>query len=261
MTAPMWIRRLAGILWGVCVLAGLAPAQELVVTLSTREVAIHSNFTGAEITAFGLIERDVRQVTRAAPFDVLITVKGPNGEVTLHQKDRLGPIWLTADRRRFQQVPLYFSTLSARPVAEITDSTTAQRLKASFIDYLPEIPSLRAEQELEEASFREALLRIRRNEGAVLDDPKGVTMVRPNLFSAQIRLPGKAPTGLYLVNIAVLSEGVLLRQAQAGFVVRKVGFDAAIANAARTVPWLYAILTILMAILLGWISNLIFRRD
>lgn len=45
----------------------LASAQEMVVTLSTREVAITSNFTGAEVTAFGLIERDSRFATRAAP--------------------------------------------------------------------------------------------------------------------------------------------------------------------------------------------------
>jgi uncharacterized protein (TIGR02186 family) len=250
-----------GLVLGILGPAMPSRAQELVVTLSTREVAIHSNFTGAEITAFGFIDRDVRQVTRTAPFDIVITVKGPNGEVNLVQKDRLGPIWLTASRRRFSQVPLYFSTLSARPIDDIMDSTAARRLKTTFVDYLPDIPSLPAEQELEEASFREALLRLRQSEGAILTVPNGVTMVRPNLFTAQIRLPGKAPTGLYLANIAVLSEGVLLRQAQAGFVVRKVGFDAAIANAARTVPWLYAILTILMAILLGWISNLIFRRD
>lgn len=238
-----------------------AQSQELVVTLSTREVAITSNFSGADVAVFGLIERDLRTVTRASPFDVVVTVQGPAGEVTMHQKGRFGPIWLTSGRRRFTQIPLYFATLSARPVSEIADVSQAQRLKLSLLNYLPEIPSLAAEQELEEASYREAFLRIRTREGALRVDPTAVTMVRPNLFSAKISLPGKAPTGLYLVNVAVLSEGIILKQAQQGFVVRKVGFDAAIADAAKTSPWLYALLTILMAVLLGWIANLIFRKD
>ncbi|CAN1502498.1 Conserved hypothetical protein CHP02186-related, transmembrane [Rhabdaerophilaceae bacterium] len=240
---------------------GQAASQELVVTLSTREVAVTSNFSGADVAVFGLIERDLRTVTRASPFDVVITVQGPAGDVLMHNKTRFGPIWLTASRRRFSNIPLYFSTLSARPVADIGDSTQAARLKLSLLHYLPEIPALNAEQELEEASYRDALLRIRAKEGAWTVDPSAVTMVRPNLFTAKISLPGKAPTGLYLVNIAVLSEGILLRQTQSGFVVRKVGFDAAIADAAKATPWLYALLTILMAILLGWTANLIFRKE
>lgn len=249
------------LLFGLTAFSRHASAQEMVVTLSTREVAITSNFTGAEVTAFGLIERDSRFATRAAPFDVVATVQGPAGEVMLHQKGRFGPIWLTAARKRFGSVPLHFALLSARPLAEIADADTAARLKLGLEHYLTLPPPLSLQQAQEDASFRDAMLRLRAEEGASIIDASAITMIRPNLFTAKVQLPGKAPTGLYLINISVLSEGVVLRTVQSGFVVRKVGIDGLLANAARAQPGYYALTTIIMAILFGWIANIVFRRD
>ncbi|MGL5446730.1 MAG: TIGR02186 family protein [Rhabdaerophilum sp.] len=246
---------------GLLALPHFGAAQEMVVTLSTREVAITSNFTGAEITAFGLIERDVRMATRAAPFDVVATVQGPAGEMMLHQKGKFGPIWLTAGRKRFSNVPLHFALLSAKPLAEIADSDTAARLKLGLEHYLTLPPATSTEQAQEDASFREAMLRLRASEGSSIIDASAITMIRPNLFTAKVQLPGKAPTGLYLINISVLSEGVVLRTVQSGFVVRKVGIDGLLASAARNQPGYYAFATILMAIALGWLANVVFRRD
>ena len=235
-------------------------AEELVVALSTREVAITSTYTGADITIFGMIERDARTIARSGAYDVVANVQGPMGDIVVQQKSQMGPIWLTAGRRRFAKVPMFFSVLSARPLAEITNDETRKRLKLGLEYHLPEMVGLGTEM-IEEQGFRAALLRLRTSEQAVHLDEKAITMVRPNLFTAHIALPATAPIGLYLVNISVLSEGVPLKTVQAGFVVRKVGFDAFVANAARSDAWLYALVSIVMAVSLGWLANLIFRRD
>lgn len=238
-----------------------ARAQELVLTLSTREVAITSTYTGADVTAFGFIERDVRSVPRTAPFEVIATVQGPVGDIVVHKKGPLGPIWLTAARERFARIPTYFALLSARPVSEIVSPENAQRLKLSLTDYLPPIDTLAPSEAAAQTEFREALLRLRTEEGALLIDPKAVTMVRPNLFTVKVNVPGKAPVGLYVINVSVVAEGFVLRTAQAGFVVRKVGFDAAVADAAKNRAPLYALVAVLIAVLLGWVANFAFRRD
>jgi uncharacterized protein (TIGR02186 family) len=241
--------------------AGPAHAEDLVLALSTREVAITSTYTGAEITVFGLIERDAATIARSGVYDIVANVQGPLGDVVLQRKGKFGPIWLTDNRRRYARIPLFFSTLAARPLHEVTDEATRERLKLGLEYFLPDPASVRDTLGRDEFGFRNALLRLRREEGALTQNDRGVTMIRPNLFTATIRLPAKAPTGLYLVNISVLSEGVPLRTTQAGFVVRKVGFDAFVANAARNEAIAYAIFAVAMAVLLGWIANLVFRRD
>jgi uncharacterized protein (TIGR02186 family) len=254
--------RLAVLLLGLAALASLpARGQELVLTLSTREVAITSTYTGADVTAFGLIERDVRSVTRTAPFEIVATVQGPVGDIVVHRKGPLGPIWLTAARERFARIPTYFALLTARPASEIVDEQGAQRLKLRLTDYLPPLETFPVAERAAQAEFREALVRLSEEDGALHIDPKAVTMVRPNLFSVRVNVPGRAPVGLYVINVSVVSEGVILRTAQAGFVVRKVGFDAAVADAAKNRAPLYALITVMIAVLLGWFANFAFRRD
>ena len=258
MSARLW--RLLAVMIAV-VVAWPVAAEELVLALSTREVAITSTYTGAEITVFGAIERDASTLTRTGTYDIVANVQGPAGEIVIQRKGKFGPIWLTDNRRRYAKIPLFFSTLTARPLANVVDENTRERLKLGLEYYLPGNTNPQGEKDIEEFAFRNALLRLRREEGGFIEDDKAVTMIRPNLFTAKISLPAKAPTGLYLINLSILSDGVPLKTAQAGFVVRKVGFDAFVANAARFDAWIYALFTVIMAILLGWIANVAFRRD
>jgi uncharacterized protein (TIGR02186 family) len=258
------LRRMAAVVLAFATVAALprpAAAEELVLALSTREVAITSTYTGAEITVFGAIERDASTITRTGAYDIVANVQGPAGDIVIQRKDRFGLIWLTDSRRRYSKVPLFFSTLTARPLAHVVDEATRERLRLGLEYYLPPSPPPQGGEGIEDFAFRNALLRLRREEGGLVEDDKAVTMIRPNLFTARISLPAKAPTGLYLVNLSILSDGVPLKTAQAGFVVRKVGFDAFVANAARFEAGTYALFTVMMAILLGWGANVIFRRD
>ncbi|MCA0399987.1 MAG: TIGR02186 family protein [Proteobacteria bacterium] len=254
MSAPAARALLAAIWLGLAV--SVPRAEGIILALSTREVAITSTYTGAEITVFGLIERDAQTTPRAGGYDIVASVRGPTGEVVVQRKEKYGPVWLTENRRRYAKVPLFFSTLSTKPLALVTDEETRSRLKLGLEFYLPT-----AAPGSDEFGFRNALLRLRREERALIDDDKAITMIRPDLFTAKITLPATAPTGLYVVDLSVLAEGVPLRTAQGGFVVRKVGFDAFVANTARFSPWTYALFTVAMAILLGWIANAVFRKD
>lgn len=245
----------------VAIHAPQARAEDLVLTLSTREVAITSTYSGADVTVFGIIERDAQTIARPGGYEVVASVAGPPGDLVLQQKDRFGPIWLTASRKRFAKIPLFFATLSGRPIEEAVSANVRQRLKLGLEYHLPGLPEAEPALREEERLFREGVLRLQRNAGAVMADPRAITMVRPNVFTAKVTLPATAPVGLYVVNITVLSEGVPLKTSQAGFVVRKVGFDAYVSNAARNEPMIYGLFTIIMAIFLGWLANLVFRRD
>jgi uncharacterized protein (TIGR02186 family) len=230
-----------------------AKAEDLVIALSTREVAITSTYSGADITFFGAIERDARTVARAGGYDIVAQVQGPGGTIVLQQKHPFGPLWLATEREKFAKMPLFFATLASRPLKEIVSEDMRERLKLG-LEYFLETPQRRQD-------FVAAMLRLRAAETALVQDDKAITMLRPNLFTGKLSLPARAPTGLYVLHITVLAEGIPLKTVQAGFVVRKVGFDALVADAARNAPFSYGLLTILISILLGWMANLMFRRD
>jgi uncharacterized protein (TIGR02186 family) len=71
-----------------------AHAEKLTVALSTPEIQINSNFTGTNVTIFGVIERDAGTVARVAPYEVAALILGPPETVVARRKDRFLGIWI-----------------------------------------------------------------------------------------------------------------------------------------------------------------------
>ena len=238
-----------------------ARAETIVMSLSSDTIPINSNFSGADLAVFGSIERDGATVARAQDYDVVVTVRGPRGQVVVREKSRWGPLWLNLDQRKYIAIPAFISVLTNRPLAAIAPAPMRQRLKLGVEPLVTPQGRRGASVDADEPAFREALARLRRSEGLFIEDGAGVVFLTPTLFRATVRLPGGVPLGRYDVDVAVLSEGVQLTQAKDGFTVQKGGVEQRVASAAREDPWLYGIATALMSLFMGWTATVIFRRD
>jgi len=243
------------------ILAALpARAEVLVLMMSTQDVAIASNFTGSRVTLFGVIERDFASVSRPSKYDVVVTVSGPAAPVLVREKERKWPLWVNRTVWRYSDVPGYYALLTTGPVLGVANEAARERQKMGLTFQLPALAELPDEINPDKIA-REALFRIRKQQALLIEDARGIAMPRPYLFSAAIALPARAPTGRYVVTATVLSEGVPLKSTSTSFTVRKTGFEAYVAAYARDNGWLYGLATALLAVSLGFLGNLIFRRD
>ena len=89
-------------------LLGAAPpaaAEQVVVALSMARIEIESDFTGADLSVFGVIERDAATVSRPGGYDVAVVVRGPPEAVITRRKERFLGIWMTEASRTFPTVP------------------------------------------------------------------------------------------------------------------------------------------------------------
>ena len=250
------MRRVAALcLW----LATLLPAaaEDLVVLMSTQDVAITSTYSGARVAVFGMIERDASTLSRGGKYDVVITVAGPSASQVLRAKERTGPLWINNTVRRYPDVPGYYALLSTGPVPAIANDPARERQKMGLAFYLA--PSAAPSDAIEATDA--ALFRLRKKAGLLVEDPRAVQMHRPNLFSSAVTLPASAPTGRYLVGVTVLASGVPLKTVNTSFVVRKIGFEAYVAAHARDNGLLYGLFAVLCALVIGVLGNLMFRRD
>ncbi|MBR7552515.1 TIGR02186 family protein, partial [Mycobacterium tuberculosis] len=69
-------------------------AETLIAAASPAVVRIEQNFTGAEITVFGTIERDRVAVSRADPYHIAVVVIGPPERVVVRRKSRIVGLWI-----------------------------------------------------------------------------------------------------------------------------------------------------------------------
>lgn len=237
-----------------------ARAEELVVMMSTQDVAITSTYTGARVTIFGAIERDATTLSRPAKYDVVVSVSGPASQMLVREKEKRGPLWINNNLMRYADVPGYYALLTTGPIATIANEAARERQKMGMTYMLPP-PSQLPDELNPEKVARAAMFRLRRQENLLVEDVRGVQMPRPYLFSAAVPLPAKAPTGRYLVSVTVLADGVPLKTSSTSFVVRKIGFEAYMAAYARDNGWLYGFVTVLSALVIGLLGNFLFRRD
>lgn len=249
-------------LWLTLLLLISAPlrAEELTVMMSTQDVAITSNYTGARVTVFGLIERDATAISRSGKYDIVVTVSGTSSGVQVRSKEHFGPLWVNRNLQRYANVPDYYAVLSSGPIDAVANEAARERLKLGLGHILPPLRDL--PDELNPDKFaREALQRLRRKSGLLIEDARGVQMPRPNLFAAYVPLPAAAPPGRYVVTATVLSDGIPLKSTNTSFVVRKTGFEAYVAANARDNGWLYGLATAALAAIFGFLGNVVFRRD
>lgn len=252
---------LLGILLGALAIPAAARAETLRIALSHEEISIDSNFTGARIAVFGAILRDRAAVARAGDYDIVVTVRGPRGLVTVREKEQVGPFWLNLDQRRYIAIPSFIAVLSNRPLPEIASVDMRRRLRLGMDALVPPQGARGRIFDIDEPDFRRALIRLRMREGLFYENPHGVRLLPDNLFQAAIRIPGTVPLGTFNVDVALLAEGVELAKVSSTFQVNKGGFEERMAMAAHEHGLLYGLATAAMALLLGWGATVIFRRD
>ncbi|MFG1182227.1 TIGR02186 family protein [Xanthobacter versatilis] len=247
----------------LAVMIGLAAlpvrADRLVVSVSQPQVRITSSFTGAELVVFGVAES---QDQDEGPIDVVMTVRGPGERFTTWRKSRVLGLWVNSDSRTFVEAPAFLAVLSNRPTDQMASPETlrveqiglnynilVQRVGPDFADVVPRDP------------FRTAFLRIQAAQGVYREDARGVALLAPRVFRAEVSIPGTAPLGRYTVAVKVFRNGSLSATELSSFDVNKTGFEQKIAEFSQRDGWLYGLVVALGSLVVGFMGNLLFRRD
>lgn len=227
----------------------------LVAGLSTKKILIESNFSGGSITIFGAISTPGKS---RGTYDAVVTVRGPRGAVTVRNKQKWGPFWFNLDNRKFIGIPAYIAILSNREISQIAPAAVRDDLNIG-ID--PLIPQQVARRGANDPGFRAALRRLREKQGLFLLDDKALSFISPQVFQASVRLPGKVPLGKYEVDVAVFADGALEARQNLSFDVTKTAIEQTLTETAQDYPFFYGLLICFMALFIGWVASVIFRRD
>jgi len=256
--------RLAAALAALAWIAGAAPAaaERLIISLSTHRVLINSNFTGVDLTLFGAIETDAGSVGRAGGYAIVVTVTGPRQSVVTWRKERVLGIWVNTSARTFVEPPSYLAVLTNRPLDAVAAPEALRRFQVGLRQFL--LPQDIAGDIAEVAAddqFRQALVRVKREQGLYREQTNAVTFLTPALFRAAIPLPANVPIGQYVVDVKLFADGVMLSRESTAFEIIKAGFEQYVASAAREHGLLYGLATAALALFAGWLGSIVFRRD
>jgi uncharacterized protein (TIGR02186 family) len=185
-----------------------------------------------------------------------VVVRGPDAAVTVRRKDRIAGIWINDARARLYGVASYYFLAATRPLALVASRETLDRYGLGLRSLRPE----RAQSEGATAPYREALVRIQRRKGMYTEEPGGVEMLSRTLFRVHVPLPAAAPRGQYTVQVYLFHGGVVASAQSTPLFVDQVGLERNVYAFAHSRPLLYGLYAVAMAVLLGWLAALMFRK-
>lgn len=241
--------------------APAAEAEHLVVSLSNTRVAVTSNFVGENLVLFGTVQADEGN-TLGSNYDLVVTVTGPRDTLRTRRKERVLGIFVNVDWREFVRVPSYLAILTDRPTGQISGPETLRRLQVGMDNFiLTQRVGADFADTVSGDPFRKAFIRLKQQQNLYIQSDKAVTFLTPTVFRASVPVPANAPIGLYGVDVKLFADGVMLGATTTSFTVTKAGVEEYVAEAAQDHSVLYGLATMSMALAIGWLASVAFRRD
>jgi uncharacterized protein (TIGR02186 family) len=246
-------------LWWAPAQAEEPPSQETVQSdISTREISIQSNFAGIEIVIFGSVDFSRATMPGEGKYDVITLVRSPAEPFVVRRKERVGGIWVNSASRTFADVPGFYAVLSTRPVKAITTDETLKSLGIGFdnLDF-----GKVDEDDATEAAFRSALIRLKQDQNLFQDHDDGVSFIGRSLFRASVDLPVNVPIGRYTSDVYLFRDSKLISKSESTIEVSQVGFERVVYLLAHQHPFIYGLAAVVIAVLVGLLGWVVFRRE
>ncbi len=243
--------------------AALAAGEQIESDISSRNIAIESNFTGERIVIFGTIEKAKHAEFEISPYDIIVVIRGPEGPVVTRRKARVAGIWINRDSHTFKSVPGYYAVLATRDLKAVAkpDILNANGIGFQSLEFTTFGVQNNAALDAGLNAFRSAAVRIKQKDGLYLYDPKGVKFVGRSLFRATVDLPANVPVGAYATDVYLLRDGKVLSHNRSNLTIDKQGFERFVYSAAFDYPLLYGIIAVIIAVTAGLLASALSRRD
>ncbi len=236
----------------------LSWAEETVVTgVSHSRFSLNAALDGSELFIFGAVRRDAPIPDNAGKLDVVITVRGPEQDVTVRHKSRRFGIWVNTAAVEVLDAPSYYAIAASGPLDEILSESDRLRYNIGMdhavrrIASHPKIASARP--------FSDALVRLREKSGLYTQEDGAVALAEDTLFQVGLELPANLVEGDYSAEFFLVRNRRVIDRGETGIIVQKTGVGRWLYNLSQEEPLLYGILSVALALAAGWTAATAFR--
>ncbi|MEF2071212.1 TIGR02186 family protein [Consotaella aegiceratis] len=229
--------------------------------LSTDRIAITSNFNGARLVIFGVLDNADYELLRQGRYDIVVALEGPRRPVVVRKKARVLGLWINRDSESFETAPASYSLASTRRLTDATREETLRQLSLGTSYLRLGLPRDAAEETAERDEFEAALRHIRETTGLYTETYGSVDFVSSTLFRADLALPADLPVGQHMARAFLFRDGIMQQARSEPLWVVKTGLESLIQDYAVRDGYLYGVFAVFLAIFTGWFGRIVFKRD
>lgn len=229
-------------------LGSSANARPIISGISTNEINIDTKFQGAKILLFG---------AKGDAGNIVIAVRGPKKDFMVTRKEKLFGIWHNGQRQKFEDSYSYYSLFStfnySKSGLELIKNLELGKNNINFIT-----PEGTIESKKEE--FQIQLIETLEKSDLYTSDVRKIDFLDETLFKVMLDFPKNISRGVYTVEIYLINDDNLISFQSIPIYVTQVGLSARILDFAYQQSFLYGLLSIALALVVGWLANYLFSR-
>ena len=252
------MRRLFALLlvWFCSATAAFAQPQ-MITDLSQSRIDISYRFAGAELLVYGAIHYAGGEPPSQPP-DFAVILRGPAEAITVRHKARVAGIWVNTESERFETALGYYAIAVTRPVQRLLDERNAAIYEIG-LDHLQLSPATTSDP-AQTRMFEQGLINLRKRNGLYVEQPYGVKVTDGILYRARLPIPSAVPVGNYRVETYMIVDGEIVAQSAMPVIIDKLGMERGIYVYAHEHSFLYGLMAVGVALLLGLAGNMLFRK-
>lgn len=223
-------------------------ANPIISGISTNEINIDTNFHGAQILLFG---------AKGDAGNIVIVVRGPKKGYVVTRKQKLFGIWYNGERVKFQDSNSFYALFSSFNGYDLDKELLSDLEIGSdnlHFKNLDEIPKIKKDE------FEVHLIEEMEKKHLYSPSPRRIDFLDETLFKVMVNFPKNIARGIYTVEIYLLQDDRLLSFQAIPVYVNQVGFSAKILDFATKQSMLYGLLSVVIALVAGFVTNYLFAR-
>lgn len=225
-----------------------ANASPIISGISTNEINIDTKFQGAKILLFG---------AKDDAGSIVITVRGPKRNFMVTKKRKLLGVWYNGDRVKFKDTYSLYSLFSTfndqEPIDDLLKELELGKNNLNF-------PVSGEVDEIKKNEFQLQLVDRMEKNHLYTNSANKIDFLNETLFKVMLDFPKNISRGIYTVEIYLINEGSLVSFQSIPIHVNQVGFSAKVLDFAFQQSFLYALLSVVIALVFGWLANYLFAR-
>ena len=239
--------RIALLFCSVLFFSTQAKASPIISGISTNEINIDTKFRGADILLFG---------AKGYSGNIVIAVRGPKKNFLITRKERFLGVWHNGERMKVKDSYSYYSLFSTfNDSAASAEILSALELGKNNLKFNFSGNSSEAQQN----EFQIQLID-KFEKSKLYPATSKIDFLDETLFKVMLHFPKNISRGIYTVEIYLINEDNLTSFQSIPIYVNQVGLSARILDFAYQESFLYGLITVFLALVVGWLANYLFIR-
>ncbi len=226
-------------------------ARPVVADAFPRKIDIDHKFKGLDVLVYG---------ARNDAGSIVIVVRGPKKDYLLRKKGKVAGIWTNIYTKEIKDLYSLYSISTMRNLEDLNNNSLLKSLGIGLNSMNYQVVNNYGKESLDPEMVKSEANQLMQQKGLYTGSDNEILFWGETLFRSFIKFPKNIIRGVYNIDIYLFNDGLLNSYQTLPIIVEQVGVEAFLHDFAYNHSLFYGVISVLIALFMGWLASVLFGR-